>query len=465
MADIAVTLKADTTQFEARMHQVETSLGSVNQAARKTSDGFEFLLKSEHAVERQIHSFAKSLATTTDPMNAVASAAFHLGKSLEIGIVGAGALFLGYEFLEKTIRAKERIDKIGEAMDELNAHDLDPENMGFAELEEQAKRAGEAVKNIQNEFTLGKGTGVSQGFDLIGANLSVLTKTAGELASLNFKSAFDHEFVSATDLGKGGSDDLNKSKSIQDATSAELVKRENDVLSLKAQGLDYEAQKLEINQKYNKLIEKAAGSLSKSNIEKQRGLELDQAANKEDSKQAKEKARIEEESLKFFTEGAKKETEENAKKSKATEEILKKEFKNQEDFVKFGIAQSKEADKILKAQAESRFLDLSKKDREGAKGKRLVIEEVERQFQSAPEGSLQKQEAGNNLRKSRNELEDLIGAGSSSRLGGVSSLQKIGGGGGIGSGSIDQQQLDQLKAIKDGIDKLIEQPDRTPVFN
>lgn len=455
MSDIAVTLKADTSEFETRMHQVETSLNNVNSSSRRTSDSFEGLLRSERRVENNMKGLAQELGHASSASDALANTVLRLGESFKIGLAAGIALQVGFKLYEVGKEASDAVDAVDTAFSKLNTHKLDVDKMGVHELKQQAEDAHKALEKVQELLNKGivvKSTAVlEKGFSESGFKEIIknyLEGGAGQAIGGVIKKGGDAILKTGEEAVKA----MDK----EDSALAKIEERRNKILELQIQGKDLEAEILKITDETQEKIDDAKGPKQKKELETNQADQIVNARRK-----AMEKLEGEIDSL--LKKDEEKNKISNEKKARDTEEALKQGFKTQEDFIRLGIAQSKEADKILKAQAEGRFLDLSKKDREGAKGKKLVIDEVERQFQSAPEGSLQKQEAGNSLRKSRNELEDLIGQGSS-RLGGVSSLQKIGGGGGIGSGSIDQQQLDQLKAIKDGIDKLIDQPDQTPVF-
>ncbi len=175
MSEVAVTLRADTSDFTAKMNGVQNS--------------FEEVLRGERRVGTQMKDLAATLTSTTDPAEALANTIFRLGNSLKIGLLGAVGLEAGFLLFEQFQKAKEGLDKVQEAVEKISAEDVG--DLGFSQLGERIKTDEEGLKAISD---LMGGSNLKKG--LLVASGSVLGfGGADKLAEIQAKNkaGFEHD--------------------------------------------------------------------------------------------------------------------------------------------------------------------------------------------------------------------------------------------------------------------------------
>lgn len=491
MADAAIKVTADTTDFVQKMDQIEQSMRRVSTASfgsqkqlesharqyLRNGEAAESLFRSERVLERNLHGLAHGLTTTQDPLQALEMGLLRASRVLTgeaAPAFGAGAvsLLLFYEIASKT---KEKFDEL-EAIVGKTAKVESDSSLSVAEL---SKNYSEVTKNIE-EYGKKVGTGF---FDKI---------------KLGFKAISSGE--GAEGLGQAlGRQQEEQVKKQQELKEAAISRSEatRAVLELELSGDTLGAELAKNKIKYEQQLaadKKITGGILAEEIEKEHQLSdelIKQAAvKKEIQAQRAYNALLLREQEVNKTEGPSgdidaKEHEidilerqrdltedandrlsigldiEEKRKQIAKDRLDIAELADQADteFYTAGAKALENEEKLNQLKSKGTILDLSTKDRSGTKGKELEASEALREFQNTS-SPIEKAEKANQLRSARNDLQDSLSKVSGPALGGVSSLAKIGGGGGIGQGSIDQKQLDEqkkaselLKSIDDSLKK------------
>lgn len=491
MADAAVRVTADTTDFIQKMEYMEqsfkrvsvASLGSEKQLQKQAAqylrngEAAESLFRSERVLERNLHGLAVGLSNAQSPVQALEMGFLRMSRVLTgeaAPAFGSGAIAL-FGFYELASKTKEKFDELSAITAKTAKIDADA-SLSVGEL---SKNYAEVTKNIE-EYGDKVGSGffdkIKLGFKAISSGLGAEglgeslgrdqaqqvkrqqeLKEAAQDRMAATRGALEVELSGGTlgsELAKNKikyEQQLAADKKITGGILAEEIEQEHE---LSDQLIKQAAIRKEIQAQraYNNLL------LREQEINKSEGPSGDIEAKEHEIDILERQRDLTDDDNEKLSIGL---DIEEKRKEIAKDRLDISELANEADTEFYGsIAKGLEnQEKLNQLKAKGAILDLSPKDKAGSKGRSLEASEALREFQNTST-PIEKAEKANQLRSARNDLQESLSRNTGIALGGVSSLAKIGGGGGIGQGSIDQKQLDEqkkaselLKSIDDSLKK------------